>query len=95
MCCGSCKRYLLALQHSKVICKYAYYSLQSLGRLHRRIQAQADPEGQASLAKRPFVMAQDITAKDKKDEKEKENRKRMHLLECNTTRERENGKEEM
>lgn len=57
-------------------------------------QAQADPEGQASLAKRPCAMAQDVTAKDKKDEKEKENRKRIHLLECNTTREGENCKEE-
>lgn len=40
-------------------------------------------------------MAQDVIAKDKKDEKEKENRKRMHLLECNTTRKRGNGKEEI
>lgn len=42
-----------------------------------------------------FFRVQDVTAKDKTDEKEKENRKWMHLLECNTTRERENSKEEM
>lgn len=89
------QRYLIELQHSRVICSYAYYGLQCLVRLHSRIQALADPERHAALDKRPFFMAQDVIAKDEKDEKEKENRKGVHLLECTTSRKRGHGKKEM
>lgn len=47
------------------------------------------------MDQRPFVMVHSVTAKDKKDEKEKENRRRIHILKCINSGKRGDGKEEM
>lgn len=65
-----------------------------LERLHGGILARGDAEGNATVDERPFVVAQDIIAKDKKDAK-KENRRRRHLLECINKGKKRDGKEEI
>lgn len=70
----------------------AHMLTKCLEMLHGGILAGADPEENATVDERPFIVAQDIIAKDKKDEK-KENRRRMHLLECINKGKRRDGKE--
>lgn len=50
----------------KVIDSWPYYGPQFQGRLHKGIKIGGDLEGHTTLDQRPFVMAQSVTAKNKR-----------------------------
>lgn len=78
-CCEDFKRHQIEFQHPRIVRSWAPCGPQCQGRLRREVKAGADPSGHGTLDKRCFAMAQDITAKNRKVEREKENR-RMCIL---------------